>query len=154
MAAPTAPLELVPVSDDPFVRYAESDQDVVAIHQFLLKYAVDAMLCPVNHAKSAHEVWRVCTQNVGLMAFCHGELVGSLGLMSATWWYGDGEFLTDRWHFVRPDFYHTGVNRMIEDEAKKIAEASGLPFIHQGKIRGKKNGIVRMRPRLSMPESA
>lgn len=153
-AAPTVALEVVPVSTEPFVRYAEGDQDVIAIHKFLLQYAKDAMLCPVDHGKSAREVWRVCNENVGLMAFCGGELVGSLGLMEATWWYGDGSFLTDRWHFVRPDFFHTGVNRMIEDEAKKIASAAGLQFIHQGKIRGEKSGILRMRPRIYLPESA
>lgn len=150
----TAPLEIVPVSDTPFIRYAETDADVIMIHQFLLEYAKPAMLCPVNHGKSAREVWRVCNENVGIMVFFNGELVGSLGLMEAVWWYGDDSFLTDRWHFVKPEHFHGPVNAALLDEAKKIASVSGKTFIHQGKIRGEKGGIQRMTPRISLPESA
>lgn len=153
-AAPTVALEIVPPSTEPFIRYAASDEDVIAIHQFLLKHAVPAMLCPVAHGKSAREVWRVCNENVGLMAFSGGELVGTLGIMNATWWYGDGEFLTDRWHFLKPDLYHSPINSMLLEEAKKIASEAGMIFIHQGKIRGEKSGIRRMMPRIFSPVSA
>ena len=138
----------------PVIRYAESDQDVVAIHQFLLKYATPALRCPVNHAKSAREVWRVCNENVGIMCFVNGELVGTLGMMDAMWWYGDGAFLTDRWDFTKPEFYNQGIGDLMLDEAKKIADAAGLEFIHQGKIRGEKRGVPRMMPRVHLPESA
>lgn len=127
---------------------------MIAIHQFLLEYAKPALLCPVNHGKSAREVWRVCNENVGIMVFMGGELVGVLGLMEAEWWYGDDTFLTDRWHFVKPEFYHGPVNAALLDEAKKIAAAAGRNFIHQGKIRGEKGGVTRMTPRLYRPESA
>lgn len=135
------------------VRYAAGDDDVIAIHQFLLRYAQPALRCPVNHAKSAQEVWRVCHENAGLMAFCGGEMVGTLGLMQAVWWYGDGAFLTDRWHFVKPEHHHGPANAALIAEARGIAAAAGLEFIHQGKIRGEKQGITRMRPALYRPES-
>lgn len=149
-----APLEIVPVSTAPFIRYAETDQDTIMIHQFLLEHAKPAMLCPVNHGKSAREVWRVCTENVGIMVFLGGELVGTLGLMEAIWWYGDDGFLTDRWHFVKPEHFHGPAGVALLDEAKKIAAAAGRIFIHQGKIRGEKHGVTRMTPRLYTPESA
>jgi len=137
-----------------FVRYAESDDDVIAIHQFLLIYAAPALRCPVDHEKSAREVWRVCRENAGLMAFADGELVGTLGLMEARWWYGNGAFLTDRWHFVRPDHYHGEANRLLMAEAVGIAQAAGLDFVHNGKIRGEKAGVHRLAPRLYPAESA
>lgn len=154
MVVKTAPLEIVPASTEPFIRYAETEDDAIMIHKFLLEYAKPAMLCPVNHGKSAREVWRVCTQNVGIMVFIGGELVGTLGLMEATWWYGDDNFLTDRWHFVKPEHFHGPAGIALLDEAKKIASAAGRLFIHQGKIRGEKHGITRMTPRLYLPESA
>lgn len=138
----------------PVIRYAETDADAIAIHKFLLDYAKPAMLCPVNHGKSAREVWRVCNENVGIMCFYNGELVGTLGLIDPTWWYGDATFLTDRWHFVKPEFFNGPVNAAILDEARKIAALAGIKFIHQGKIRGEKQGVLRMTPRCYSPESA
>lgn len=136
------------------MRYAQNDDDVIAIHQFLLEHAKDAMRCPVNHEKSAREVWRVCSESVGIMVFVDGDLVGTLGLIDPEWWYGDGRFLTDRWHFMKPEFYHSAAAAALFDEAKKIAAEAGLEFIHQGKIRGEKSGALRMMPRAYAAESA
>lgn len=122
------------------LRYAQNDNDVIAIHRFLLVVAAPALLCPVNIEKSLIEVIRVARDEVALMAMRGDMLVGTFGLIKPTWWYGDGEFLTDRWNFIAPPEVHSGVGKLLDDEAKAIADAAGLIFINQGKIRRQKHG--------------
>lgn len=142
MAEPPKPTEA------PIIRAAETDDDVIAIHRFLLVVASPHLWGGVNVEKSLHEVIRVTKEEAALMAIVGGNLVGTLGLIKATWWYGDDEFLTDRWNFCLPQFYHTEVERALEGEAKAIAEAAGLPFINQGKLRRRKDGSGLMMPRI------
>ena len=135
------------------IRYAESEQDMTAIHQFLLVVAAPAMQCPVNPLKSLEEIIRVVKNEVALMLIRDGFMIGTMGIVNPVWWYGDATFLTDRWHFVLPDVYNTPAADMLEDEAIKIAEAAGIKFIHQGKIRKGKRGVPRLMPRVYGGES-
>lgn len=130
------------------IRYAETDDDVIAIHQFLLVIAQPAMLCPVNGTKSLLEIIRVTKEDVALMAIKDGRLIGTLGLIRPVWWYGDGSFLTDRWHFVLPEHHHGEADKLLKAEARKIADLTGLKFIDQGKIRPHKDGTFFLFPRL------
>jgi hypothetical protein len=136
------------------IRYAENDNDVIAIHQFLLVVARPAMLCPVNPIKSLNEIIRVTKEEVALMAIKDGHLVGTLGLIRPVWWYGDEAFLTDRWHFVLPQFHHGEPDKALKAEARKIADDTGLKFIDQGKIRPQKDGTSLLMPRIYSSESA
>jgi len=122
------------------IRYAETDDDVIAMHQFLLVVAQPAMRCQVNPIKSLQEIIRITKESVALMAIRNGHLVGTLGVMRATWWYGDADFLTDRWNFVLPQERNGEAGAMLMAEAEMIAEAAGLEFIDQGKMRRKKGG--------------
>jgi hypothetical protein len=142
-AAPTATPEIT-------VRFAETDHDAVAIHRFLLVVAGPAMRCPVNPVKSFEEVCRVIAQEAALMAIADGFLVGTLGIIKPTWWYGDGDFLTDRWHFVLPDHRHGAVDKALMEEAYRLAGDAGLEFIDQGKIR-ERRGKLLMFPRVHTP---
>jgi hypothetical protein len=148
-AAPSAALKVVEHHETPqiSIRYASTDEDVCNIHRFLLIVARPAMRCPVNPIKSLNEIIRVAKYEVALMVIHNGVMVGTLGLIKPQWWYGDGEFLTDRWHFVLPSFDNTPTAAALLDEAKAIAGLAGLEFIHQGKIRKARNGVVRMMPR-------
>jgi hypothetical protein len=140
--------------DQPEIRYAESEQDMTAIHQFLLVVAAPAMQCPVNPLKSLEEIIRVVRSEVALMLVRDGRLVGTMGIVNPVWWYGDATFLTDRWHFVLPEIMNTPAADMLEDEAIKIAEAAGIKFVHQGKIRKGKKGVLRLMPRVYGGDSA
>lgn len=126
---------------------------MVAIHQFLLVVAQPAMRCPVNIVKSLEEVIRVVRDEVALMLIHNDVMVGTMGIINPTWWYGDGGFLTDRWHFVLPAFDNTPGSALLMDEAVKLAEAAGLEFIHQGRIRQGKKSVLRMMPRAYGGES-
>lgn len=124
--------------DAVIIRYAETDDDVIAIHRFLLVVARPAMRCPVDPKESLIEIIRVTKENVALMAIKGGMLVGTMGLIDPVWWYNPKHrFLADRWHFVLPEHQHGPVNTALIDEARKIAADAGLEFIHQGKIREK-----------------
>lgn len=112
------------------------------------------MHCPVNAEKSLHEVIRVAKEEAAIMAIVDGFLVGTMGIIKPTWWYGDGEFLTDRWHFVLPEHHHGAVNDLLIAEAHAIADAADLKFFHQGKARVLKNGVRMMFPRIYVPESS
>lgn len=156
MVAPTVPLKLVESHAEPVVeiRYAETDEDVCNIHKFLLIVAAPAMRCPVNIVKSLNEIIRVAAEEAALMLIHNGVMVGTMGLINPTWWYGDGGFLTDRWHFVLPSFQNTPTAARLMDEAKSIAVSAGLEFIHQGKIHPPKNGVSRVKPRAFGGESS
>lgn len=127
---------------------------MVAIHRFLLVVARPAMLCPIDPIKSLNEIIRVTKEEVALMAMRGDMLVGTLGLMRPTWWYGNGSFLTDRWNFVVEAEKHGGTEHLLIEEAKQIARACGLDFINQGKIRRRKDGTFLMMPRLSSGEAS
>jgi len=130
------------------IRYAETEQDMVAIHRFLLWVAKPAMHCPVNGIKSLEEIIRVVRDEVGIMAMVGDALVGTMGIIKPTWWYGDEEFLTDRWHFVLPQYDGTAISQALLDEAVKIADGAHLKFFHQGRARRAKNGVYYMWPRI------
>ena len=127
---------------------------MVAIHQFLLVVASPVLQCPVNGLKSLQEIMRVVKDEVAIMLIADGRLVGTMGIINPTWWYGDIPFLTDRWHFVLPEFDSTEHSELLLDEAIKIADAAGLKFYHQGRIRQGKRGVQRFMPRVYGGESA
>src|ERR1700761_695187 len=81
------------------IRYAENDDDVIAIHRFLLAVAGSRLLAPVNVFKTLEEIIRVTKEEVAIMAMRGDRLVGTMGLIKPTWWYSDEAFLTDRWNF-------------------------------------------------------
>ncbi len=126
---------------------------MVAIHRFLLWVAKPAMQCPVNGVKSLQEVIRVVHEEVAIMVMIGDALVGTMGLVNPVWWYGDEGFLTDRWHFVLPQYDGTPISQALMDEAIKIAKGAGVNFIHQGRMRRGKNGVYYMWPRIYGGES-
>lgn len=137
-----------------FIRYASTDDDVIAIHRFLMVVARPALLCPINVVKSLQEVIRVTKEEVALMAMRGDMLVGTMGLVRPTWWYGDDSFLTDRWNFIVDAEKNGDAGRLLDHEAKEIAKAAGLPFINQGKIRRQKDGGFLMMPRATISEAS
>lgn len=139
---------------EPIIRYAETDQDVIAIHRFLLVVAMPMARGPVDAVKSLEEVIRVVKFEAALMAIEDGVLVGTMGIVKQSWWYGPGSFMTERWHFVIPGKEHSPAAKMMLDEALAIAREAGIEFIHQGRIRPQKRGLTVMMPRSSGGESA
>lgn len=105
------------------IRYAATDEDVIAIHKFLCVVAGPRLPGPINAQKSAREVWRVASDDVALMAIRDGMLIGTLGLVCPDMWWGDLKFLVNRWFFALPGW---GAWRPLLKEARAIAVASEL----------------------------
>jgi len=135
------------------VRFAESEQDVTHIHRFLMVVAAPYLWGSIDVEKSLREVLRVTMEEAALMAIVDGVMVGTMGIIKPVWWYGNDEFLTDRWNFVLPQFHHTPVEAALMAEAKQLAEEAGLRFINQGKIRAMKDGTGFMFPRVYTPDN-
>lgn len=116
------------------VRYASTDQDVVAIHQFLVVVAGPRLPWPIDPKKSATEVWRVVNHDVSLMAIVDDRLIGTIGLVRPEFWWGNTFFLASRWYFCLPG---SQAWLPLLREAKKIAVASDLELHIISEERGK-----------------
>jgi hypothetical protein len=123
------------------VRFAESDDDVIAIHRFLLAVSMPQARAPVDAQKSMMEVWRVVNDDVAIIVTVDGMMVGTMGLISPDWWYSADRFMTDRWYAVLPQHRHGPVNAALLDEATRLAHAANLELIINGKIR-KSRGVT------------
>lgn len=133
--------------DEITIRYAESDDDAIAIHQLLLVLGPTQARAPIDAIAGLHEILRVIAQEVALMAIRNGHLVGTMGIVKSSYWYAPSHsFLCDRWQFILPQFQNYGVGEMLMAEAEGIADASDLEFINYGKVRGKRR--LMMFPRV------
>lgn len=117
------------------LRYAETDADVIAIHGFLAIVFGSHLPGPIDARDSSTEVWRVCREDVALMAIRGDRLVGTIGLVRPTfWWNNKIAFLASRWAFALPG---SGAWKPLLKEAKAIAKASDLEFHLISEERGK-----------------
>lgn len=131
------------------IRLAETDEDACLIHAFLLTVAKPALRCEVNFLKSLEEVARVVRSEIALMVFVGDVLVGTMGIIRPTWWYGDAQFFTDRWHFVLPEYDGTPAAESLMQAAEAIARTVGIDFYHQGRSRERRPGVFFMWPRVT-----
>lgn len=117
------------------IRYAATDADVVAIHQFLCVVAAPFLPAPIDGRESAIEVWRVVNHDVALMAMDGDRMVGTLGLVNPSpWWNPNYRYLANRWFFALPG---SKAWRPLLKEAKAIARASDLELQIISEERGK-----------------
>ena len=120
---------------DLVLRYAATDQDVVAIHQFLVILAGPRLPGHIDARDSATEVWRVVTNDIALMAMRGDILVGTIGLICPqAWWNTKVRFLANRWAFIIPG---SGAWLPLIREAKKIGIASNMEVHIISEQRGK-----------------
>lgn len=104
------------------VRFAESDQDVVAIHGFLVVAMSPLLPFDIDPKNSIEEVWRIVNHECALMAIRDDKLVGTIGIVRAPyWWAADRHFLANRWLAVLPE---AGALDPLMHEA--VAFAKGL----------------------------
>jgi hypothetical protein len=135
------------------IRYAETDDDVISIHQFLCLVATPVLHCKVDHAKTIAEIARVTQHEVALMAVMDNNLVGTLGLVRPEWWYGSGprsRFFTDRWFFIVPTMKGMGVGGLLLGEAAAIAATNEEMILINGHMR-KRAHVHFTRPLVVMP---
>jgi hypothetical protein len=122
-----------PGNAERLIRPASSEQDARAIHRFLTAVAGPVLHCPIDDAKSLAEVRRVVADRdygFAYLALEHAakpRLVGTIGAIFVSWWYGADHFFTDRWFFALPGCRWAGPRLLAEADA--IARAVGVPLI-------------------------
>ena len=129
---------------------AAGEADAAAIHRFLCVTGAPVLLAPIDPVKSMAEVLRVVQEEAAFVAERAGELVGTIGIVYADWWYARAGFLTDRWCFVAPSLRHRGVFAGLIAEADALAAAAGVPFVLNGKARRKiAENVIATSPRMA-----
>jgi len=129
------------------IRPAESEADAVAIHRFLCAVAPPVLHCPIDAEKSLAEVRRVVGERdygFAYLACADGEIVGTIGAIFVSWWYGDDHFFTDRWFFSVPAHRWAGPRLLAEADA--IARAVGVPLIVNLKQRRTTAAVTFVQP--------
>jgi GNAT superfamily N-acetyltransferase len=112
------------------IRAAQSEQDALVIFRFLCLVAPPVLHCPIAGEKAFGEIARVVAERdygFAYMAFEEGALVGTLGAIFVSWWYGEDSFFTDRWFFTLPGRRWAGPRLLAEADA--IARTVGVPLI-------------------------
>jgi GNAT superfamily N-acetyltransferase len=131
------------------IRPADTDADALAIFRFLCAVARPVLHCPVNKEKSFAEIRRVVAERdygFAHLALEGDKLVGTLGAIFVSWWYGDDSFFTDRWFFTLPSRRWAGPRLLAEADA--IARAVGVPLIVNLKQRRTTAAVTFVKPAL------
>jgi hypothetical protein len=108
------------------IRIAQSDDDIVAIHRFMIANAAgemaEAEVDTLIYWRTIHDT---VTEGAGLMAIMDGEIAGYLGLWKSQYDYSQASFLHDRGFYVLPA--HRGaVGAALLREARIIADDAHL----------------------------
>lgn len=131
------------------VRYADTSADAIAIFNFVATVSGPRRFCDINPKKASREIERVVkdkSYGFALMAEHpeNKELLGTMGIIMPTWWYGDDYFATDRWFFIIPILAHMGIGTGLLAEAAAMAKRMEIPLIVNGKprARNQRSGTV------------
>jgi len=131
------------------IRPAESEEDAILIFRFLCAMATPVLHCPIDPAKSFAEIRRVVGDRdygFAYLALENGMLVGTLGAIFVSWWYGEDHFFADRWFFTLKAARWAGPRLLAEGDA--IARDVGVPLIVNLKQRRTTAAVTFMQPEL------
>ena len=101
------------------VRFATHD-DEAEIFSLLMMMHAEMGFFNVNQAKVVDCI-QDATYRRGAIIYViedKGRVIATLGMVFATEWYSDDEFLAERWNFVHPDFRKTDCARKLLEQAK------------------------------------
>jgi GNAT superfamily N-acetyltransferase len=109
------------------IRFAQSDDDIVAIHRFMIAHAAAEM---AEAEVDALIYWRTIQDTVregaGLIAMIDGKIAGYLGLWKSRYDYSKAFFLHDRGFYVLPAHRGGAVGAALLQEARAIAQEGDL----------------------------
>jgi GNAT superfamily N-acetyltransferase len=114
-------------SSEPFIRIAQTDDDIAAIHRFMIAHAAaemaEAEVDALIYMRTIHDTVR---EGAGLIATVDGEIAGYLGLWKSRYDYSKASFLHDRGFYVLPRHRGGAVGAALLREARTIADEAGL----------------------------
>jgi GNAT superfamily N-acetyltransferase len=103
------------------------EEEIVELGEFLVMAAAESALAPPDAVKAMEQGFATVAEGVAFVARDEaGEIVGSLGLYFADFWYAHGQFMATRWFFVRPDRRREDVGSALLLAARLYAERSNL----------------------------
>jgi GNAT superfamily N-acetyltransferase len=109
------------------IRIAQSQDDIVAIHRFMIENAAaemaEAEVDTLIYMRTIHDT---VTQGASLIATIGGEIAGYLGLWKSRYDYSQASFLHDRGFYVLPGHRGGAVGAALLREARAIADDAGL----------------------------
>ncbi len=133
------------------VRYAESDDDIIAIHKFLCVVAAPTLPGPIDARDSVEGVWSCVNRDVALMAVRDEMLVGTVGLVCVpSWWNRKVKYLPNRWAFALPG---SRAWRPLLKEARAIGVASDMEVHIISEARGRVTILNRSKLRNHQPQN-
>jgi len=103
----------------PGVRLA-TKADEAQIFSLLMVMHAEMGFFGVNESKVIAGI-KIATERQGGIIYViedNGRIVATLGMVFATEWYSDDEFLAERWNFVHPDYRRTDYARKLLEQAK------------------------------------
>ena len=109
------------------IRVAQSDDDIVAIHRFMIENAAaemaEAEVDTLIYMRTVHDT---VTQGAGLMAMIDSAIAGYLGLWKSQYDYSKASFLHDRGFYVLPRHRGGAVGAALLRDARAIADEAEL----------------------------
>lgn len=133
----------------------DSPGEAIELHLFLCVVAQPVLHAQIDANDSMAGVLNVLKDGFAITARINNEIVGSLGIIRASFWYNHAaHFMTDRWFFTYSAFRaggeHAGlrVGQIMLAEAHAIAAQAGLPMIINGHQKPRGTGVTFTRPRV------
>lgn len=126
------------------VREVTSIAEIIELHRVRLLQGKEQAVAPVNGIKVMEKLSLAFYDHkrfVLLAAFRGSEIIGYMLLQVATYDYSDSEFLVDFGFFVVPEWRRYSIGKALLEDAKVVAEKSGLPLhIHIFNPRTRRRG--------------
>lgn len=114
---PSAPLSL---------RLAEPE-DLPLLLNLLGRMHLEIGIGTLDAEKSRAQVAYVIDKGVVLVVERDGEMIGTMGLEAAEWWYSRDKYLGDWWTYVAREHRASGAGKLLIDAAKGVAAKAGIP---------------------------
>ena len=108
------------------LRLGEPD-DLRALLALLGQMHLEIGIGTLDPEKSRAQVAYVLDKGVVLIVERDGEMIGTMGLEAAEWWYSRDKYLGDWWTYVAREHRASGAGKLLIDTALGIAAKSEIP---------------------------
>lgn len=110
------------------IRLATLD-DAKELFTMLVQIQDEFPVKSINPGKAYNMVRTVIKEGVVFLAIIDGEIVGSLGLMAAPWWFSDEIFLRDFWTVVKKARRNTRAITLLFEAAMAFSDETNVPLV-------------------------
>ena len=83
----------------------------------------------INPGNAYAMVRKIIKDGVVFVATIEGEIIGSIGLVPAPWWFSDEVFLRDYWTVVKKSRRNTRAITLLFEAAMDFADKTGTVMI-------------------------